>query len=64
MSGSISMTTDFRPSFFSAVDVEGYAHRVAVAEIDNQIVGVRLMTKRKIFINALLLILDTSAVLV
>ena len=51
MPGSISMTTDFKPSFFSAIEVEGYAYRVAVAETNNQIVGVRPLFKRRIFLN-------------
>lgn len=51
MTGSIAMTTDYKPSFFSALEIEGYAHRVAVAEANNRIVGLRAMSNRKIFLN-------------
>jgi hypothetical protein len=51
MSGRISLTTDCEPSFFSAIDVEGYARRIAVAQSDHEIVGVASMAKRRIFFN-------------
>lgn len=51
MPGSISSTTDCKPSFFNAIEVEGFAHRVAVAESNKQIVGVVSMAKRRIFLN-------------
>lgn len=51
MPGRISMTTDYEPSFFEAVEVEGYAHRVVVAERDHQIVGVGLMCQHGVFLN-------------
>jgi hypothetical protein len=49
--GGISSTMDCKPSFFNAIEVEGFTHRIAVAEINNQIVGVVSMSKRKVFIN-------------
>jgi hypothetical protein len=49
--GGISSTMDCKPSFFNAIDVEGFMHRVAVAESNHQIVGVVSMSKRKVFIN-------------
>jgi hypothetical protein len=51
MPGSISSTTDCKPSFFNAIEVEGFAHRVAVAESNKQIVGVVSMAKRRILLN-------------
>lgn len=53
MPGSISLTTDCEPSFFAAIEVEGYAHRVIVAESDHQIAGVGLMSKRRMFLNGI-----------
>jgi len=53
MPGRISLTTDCAPSFFTAIEVEGYAHRVIVAESDDQIVGVGLMSKRRMFLNGI-----------
>jgi len=49
--GGISSTMDCKPSFFNAIEVEGFTHRVAVAESNHQIVGVVSMSKRKVFIN-------------
>lgn len=51
MSGRISLTTDCDPSFFSMIEVEGYAHRVAVAQSGREIVGVASMARRRIFFN-------------
>jgi hypothetical protein len=51
MPGRISMTADCEPSFFAAVEVEGYAHRVIAVESNHQIVGVGLMAKRRMFLN-------------
>lgn len=51
MSGRISMTTDYEPSFFEAIEVDGHAHRVVVAEYDHQIVGIGLMCRRRVFLN-------------
>jgi hypothetical protein len=53
MPGRISLTTDCEPSFFDAIEVEGYAHRVIVAESDHQITGVGLMAKRRMFLNGI-----------
>ena len=51
MRGRISLTTDCEPSFFTAIDVEGCTHRVIVAESNEQIVGVVLIAKRRVFLN-------------
>lgn len=51
MRGSISLTADYEPSFFSAVEVEGHAHRLVVAEADDRIAGVVLTAKRRVFLN-------------
>ena len=51
MPGSISLTSDYDPSFFSAIEVEGYEHRVIVAESGNQIVGAGLMTKCRMYLD-------------
>lgn len=51
MPGRISLTMDCEPSFFNAIEVEGYAHRVIVAESNRQLVGVGLMSKRRMFLN-------------
>ncbi len=51
MPGRISLTMDCQPSFFSAIDVEGYAHRTAVAENNHRIVGVVSMSKRRLYLN-------------
>lgn len=51
MRGSISLAADYKPSFFSAIEVEGHAHRLIVAESNEQIVGVVLIAKRRVFLN-------------
>lgn len=51
MPGSISLTSDYDPSFFSAIQIEGYEHRVIVAESADLIVGVGLMTKRRMYLD-------------
>lgn len=51
MPGRISLASDYEPSFFSAIEVEGYEPRVIVAESGDQIVGTGLMTKRRVYLN-------------
>ena len=51
MPGRIPLTMDCQPSFFSAIDVEGYVHRTAVAENNHRIVGVVSMSKRRLYLN-------------
>lgn len=51
MPGRISLAADCEPSFFAAIEIEGYEHHVIVAESGHQIVGVGLMSKRRMFLN-------------
>jgi hypothetical protein len=53
MPGIISLTVDCEPSFFTAIEVEGYVRRVIVGESNQQIVGVCLMAKRRMFLNGI-----------
>ena len=51
MPGPISLTYAHEPSFFQSVQVEGYEHRIAVAERDGVIVGAGMMAKRRVYVN-------------
>jgi len=51
MRGTISLAADYEPSFFRAIEVEGFAKRVIIAESNQQIVGVVLFAKRRLFLN-------------
>src|SRR5512145_1348140 len=51
MSGRISLAADCDPSFFAAIEIEGWARRIMVAESDRRIVGVVSMAKRRLFLN-------------
>ena len=53
MPGIISLTVDCEPSFFTAIEVEGYVRRVIVGESNQQIVGACLMAKRRMFLNGI-----------
>ncbi|RPH86269.1 MAG: hypothetical protein EHM66_04530 [Deltaproteobacteria bacterium] len=53
MPGIISLTVDCEPSFFKAIEVEGYVRRVIVGESNQQIVGACLMAKRRMFLNGI-----------
>ncbi|NLX51956.1 MAG: GNAT family N-acetyltransferase [Deltaproteobacteria bacterium] len=51
MPGRISLTSDCSPSFFDAATVEGYRQRAILAESGREIVGVGLVSARKVFFN-------------
>ncbi|MBP7766093.1 MAG: GNAT family N-acetyltransferase [Deltaproteobacteria bacterium] len=51
MPGRISLTSDCSPSFFDAASVEGYRRRAILAEAGREIVGVGLVSARKVFLN-------------
>ncbi|MEE9911161.1 MAG: hypothetical protein K4571_05500 [Deltaproteobacteria bacterium] len=51
MSGRISLAADCDPSFFAAIEIEGWARRTMVAESEQKIVGVVSMAKRRMFLN-------------
>ncbi|MRR16136.1 MAG: N-acetyltransferase [Deltaproteobacteria bacterium] len=51
MRGVISLAADYEPSFFHAIEVEGCDPRVIIAESNRQIVGVVLLTRRRVFLN-------------
>ena len=51
MPGPVSLTMDCSPSFFSSIEVEGFAQKTMVIEAGQKIVGICLMSKRTIFMN-------------
>lgn len=51
MPGPISLAASHDPSFFDSIQVEGHDCRVVVAEREEQILGVGLIGKRRVYLN-------------
>jgi len=51
MPGAMELAFTHEPSFFDAIDVEGYDPRVIAGEEDGQVVGVGLLATRRVFLN-------------
>jgi hypothetical protein len=51
MPGPISIAMDHEPRFFDSIEIHGFANRVAVCELDGQIVGVGIMAKRRAYVD-------------
>lgn len=49
--GAVSIAFTREPRYFDAIDVEGHAPRVAVAEREGRIVGIGLSARRTVFLN-------------
>jgi hypothetical protein len=51
MPGAMALAFAHEPSFFDAVEVEGYDHQVVVGEMGGQVVGAGLVAIRKVYLN-------------
>ncbi|MHB9133227.1 MAG: hypothetical protein ACYDBB_19330 [Armatimonadota bacterium] len=51
MPGAMTLAFAHEPSFFDAIEVEGYDPQVVVGEIDGRLVGAGLVTIRTLFLN-------------
>lgn len=51
MPGRVSLTMDVDPSFFNAVEIEGYERHTIVVELSRRIVALGVVSKRTVFIN-------------
>jgi hypothetical protein len=53
MPGPIALTADCDPSFFDAVEIEGHDRYVFVVEVEKRLVGLGMVSKRRVYLNGI-----------